>query len=55
MRWLLNRLSERSTWLSLGTLVSAVAGVSFMPVHAVDILMAASGVLASIGVVTKEA
>jgi hypothetical protein len=54
MSYILERLREKSTWLTILTLVGAVAGISISPELSEEISMAGMGIAGIIAIVTKE-
>lgn len=54
MAYILERLREKSTWLTLLTLVGAVAGITISPELSEEISMAGMGIAGIIAIVTKE-
>jgi hypothetical protein len=54
MAYILERLREKSTWMTLLTLVGAIAGITINPELSEEISMAGMGIAGIIAIVTKE-
>lgn len=54
MNWLVDRLLEKSTWITIATLMSAFAGSKVLPDHANTILIGAVSLLSALGITVKE-
>lgn len=54
LEWILDRLSEKSTWASLVTVAGSVIGATIAPEQKEAIITAGLGVATAIGVFVKE-
>lgn len=54
MRYLFNRLKERSTWIAISSVASALLGCKVLPDSADTILTLTVVSLGALGVTTKE-
>jgi len=54
MKWIMERLSEKSTYISLFALLGTVAGINIAPDLKEAIITVALSILGLVGIITRE-